>query len=300
MSVFRAATNESAAYRRPEPTPPFPAGHRAPQQRSHDQDCPDGPTEPLGATREAVSRQAASQEAAAREAAVLRDAVPAGSAVKEAPPAAPAPEPRRGALLAAMVFSLVALLVSGAAGYFSWRTLEAARVFVPAHGSPQPVPVVVADLDRAWTSGTPAAESADVRVADPESYPVAYAKEPLRLQPACSAVLHLDLDEPRADAAEDLADLRYESGCGNRPPQLSLGPGAAGGSREASADTDAAGCDRAIRTSPLGRGLPVEVSKGTAVCVLTAATPAELVLVEIIDVGGSGTAGLRATSWQVP
>ena len=42
------------------------------------------------------------------------------------------------------------------------------------------------------------------------------------------------------------------------------------------------------------------VVHGTAICVLTAAAPAELVLVEIIDVGGSGTAGLRATSWQVP
>ncbi|MFC4064910.1 hypothetical protein [Actinoplanes subglobosus] len=272
MSVFRAATNDPA--RRPAP-----AGHRVPQQRTHDHDYPDGPTEPLGAAPPAQ-----------REAAVLRDAVPRPAAVR-AEPAAPAASPRRGGVAAAVLFSLVALLVSGAAAYFSWRTLVVVRALEPAHR----LPVVITP-----EKPVPVAESVAVPVRGPERYPVAYAKEPIRLQPACSAVMHVDLDEPRAAAAEALADLRYESGCGDRPPQLSLGPGAAGGSREASADTDAAGCDRAIRTSPLGRGLPVEIKKGTAVCVLTAATPAELVLVEIIDVGGSGTAGLRATSWQVP
>ncbi|MEU4626017.1 hypothetical protein AB0G04_39325 [Actinoplanes sp. NPDC023801] len=185
----------------------------------------------------------------------------------------------------AVLLSLLALLISGAAGFLSWRTLESAK------SAAAPTPPV---------SSVVASARADNRPPRPESYPVAYAKEPLRLPLDCAAVLFLDLDEPRADAPEALGDLRYESRCGSRPAQLSLGAGAAGGSRQASADTDAAGCDRAIRTSPLGRGLPVEVRRGTALCVLTAAIPAALVLVEIIDVGGSGTAGLRATSWQVP
>jgi hypothetical protein len=192
---------------------------------------------------------------------------------------------RRPGVVLAVLLSLLALLISGATGWLSWQTFKA-TTRTAALPAPQPSAVTV-----------PAA--AETRPPRPESYPVAYAKEPLRLQLDC-AVLFLDLDEPRADAPEALGDLRYESRCGTRQPRLSLGAGAAAGSRQASSDTDAAGCDRAIRTSPLGRGLQVEVRKGTALCVLTAATPAELVLVEIIDVGGSGTAGLRATSWQVP
>ena len=43
----------------------------------------------------------------------------------------------------------------------------------------------------------------------------------------------------------------------------------------------------------------VEVRKGVVLCVLTAGRPAEMVLVEITDVGTTGTAGMRATSWQV-
>ncbi|SDT79588.1 hypothetical protein [Actinoplanes derwentensis] len=191
---------------------------------------------------------------------------------------------RRGVAVA-VVFSLLAFAVAAGAGFLSWRTFET----VDGLG---PLPLVTA---------VPSREAATrPRPLDPVRYPVSYAKEPLRLDLACAAVIHLDLDEPRADVAESLADLRYESRCGAEPPKLSLGAGAAAGSRQVSADSDAAGCDRAIRTGPLGRGLQIEVKSGSALCVLTAATPAELVLVEVIDVGGSGTAGLRATSWQVP
>ncbi|MEV0897806.1 hypothetical protein [Actinoplanes sp. NPDC049802] len=243
----------------------------------------DGPTEPLGAVR---PPEPAEPVTAPPDHPERADATPRGRpSPDEAGQGGPATEnttdrgepgkrirkaPRRATVALAVLLSLLALAGSGVALLLAWRTTQKAAV------APGPSP------------------------ARPDEYRVSYAKEPLRIQLACAAVLHLDLDEPRADAAENLADLRYESRCGTQPPQLSLGAGAAGGSRHASADTDAEGCDRAIRTSPLGQGLRVEVTKGTALCVLTAATPAELVLVEIIDVGGSGTAGLRATSWQVP
>ncbi|GAA4927204.1 hypothetical protein [Actinoplanes utahensis] len=221
----------------------------------------EGPTEPLGAL------------------------LPAGAPVAGPPaeddrePDGAAP-PRRAGVTAAVLISVLALLTAAAAGLFSWRTFQTVRAVAPAPSVPAPAP------ERA-------------RPLEPVTYPVSYAKESLRLDPACAAVVHLDLDEPRADAAENVADLRYESRCGSMPPRWSLGAGAAGGSRQAGADSDAQACERAIRTSPLGRGLEVEVTKGTALCVLTAAEPAELVLVEIVDVGGSGAAGLRATSWRV-
>jgi hypothetical protein len=405
MSVFRAAASDPAAYRPSIEGPhsagavphrhPLPPGQWVPPQRTQDSAYSEGPTEPLGAIREAAAREAALREAEAREVALreaearevalreaeareassrqaalreaelreaaireaaireseareasfreavaketaaretaVRDAAARDAAAREAdtgdtdvsdtdarngepkagqsreaardstsradagiPPGRgttvpaergrPARRRRRVGVVLAVFLSLLALVISGVAGFLSWRTFTAARVEVPA---PQ-------------ASSVAAPAPAQTRPLRPEQYPVAYAKEPLRPQFDCAAVVFLDLDEPRADAAEALADLRYESRCGTRLPQLSLGAGAAAGSRQASADTDAAGCDRAIRTSPLGRGLQVEVRKGGALCVLTAAVPAELVLVEVIDVGGSGTAGLRATSWQVP
>ncbi|MDR6326327.1 hypothetical protein [Actinoplanes couchii] len=204
---------------------------------------------------------------------------------------------RRPAVALAVVFSLLALGVAAGAGFLSWRTFETVNgISPPLMVSTTPTPRVTGMLEAARQSPPPDRS----RPLDPVRFPVSYAKEPLRLDLACAAVIHLDLDEPRADAPESVADLRYQGRCGAEPPKLSLGAGAAAGSRQVSADTDAAGCDRAIRTSPLGRGLQVEVRTGSALCVLTAAAPAELVLVEIIDVGGSGTAGLRATSWQVP
>ncbi|MBB4745965.1 hypothetical protein [Actinoplanes lobatus] len=256
------------------------AGHPAAQRHSAAWAAPDpaaqeGPTQPLGTPHSpspAAERAKAANEPTAPPEAANEDAQP----VKEPkePRAKVRKTPRRATVALAVLLSLLALAGSVAAVALAWRTKEVKEAKEEATPGPAP--------ER------------------PDEYRVSYAKEPLRIQLACAAVLHLDLDEPRADAAENLADLRYESRCGTQPPQLSLGPGAAGGSRHASADTDAEGCDRAIRTSPLGQGLRVEVAKGTALCVLTAATPAELVLVEIVEVGGSGSAGLRATSWQMP
>jgi hypothetical protein len=119
------------------------------------------------------------------------------------------------------------------------------------------------------------------------------------VQVGCSAVLFVDLDEPRADAAEQASDLRYDSRCGNQPPSLTLGPGAAAGAQVSTSDIDAAGCGEAVRTSPLGPGASVEVRKGAALCVLTAADPPAMVLVEVTAVGQTGIAGMRATSWKV-
>ncbi len=147
---------------------------------------------------------------------------------------------------------------------------------------------------------TPAAGSAaSVTPAGPAGFSVAYAQEPLRVQVGCAAVMFLDLDEPRANADESVSDLRYDSRCGKEPPRLTLGPGAAGGAQIKDANTDAAGCLDAIRTSPLGPGASVVVAKGVVLCVLTAGRPAQMALVQITDVGQTGIAGMRATSWKV-
>ncbi|MFI1992752.1 hypothetical protein [Actinoplanes sp. NPDC020271] len=191
------------------------------------------------------------------------------------PPAPPHPPVRPGRKLAltALTVSLLALASSGAVAVLLYRLSGTGR----DGAAPQRPQSVAAEA----TTGLP----------------VTYAKEALNIRIGCAALVYLDLDEPRAGAPQQLSDLRYDSKCGNNPAQLSLGPGAVSGAGVPTADLDADDCQRAIRNGPLGPGAEVPVKKGTAICVLTAAQPAKLVLVEITDVGATGTAGLRATSW---
>ena len=170
--------------------------------------------------------------------------------------------------------ALLAVQLAGLALLLAWRAGRTARA-AAEHPPPAAAPTVV------------------------ETFPVSYAREPLRVQVGCSAVQYLDLDEPRSNVAEQASDLRYDSRCGDQPPRLTLGPGATAGAQVPSSDTDAAGCARAIRTSPLGPGASVDVRRGAVLCVQTAGPPARMVLVEITEVGRTGTAGMRATSWQV-
>jgi hypothetical protein len=193
----------------------------------------------------------------------------------------------RGGMVAAVLFSSLALIASAAAATMSWHA-ERASHQQKAPGPPAPEPA-------------PSVEPADSASGE---YQVTYAQEPLRMQVGCAAAMYVDLDEPRADADPGRGDLRYDSRCGGKSkPTLSLGPGAAGGSQVDGSDTDADGCDRAIRTSPLGSGADVPAVEGTVLCVLTSPAGGErprMVLVEVTDVAVDGTAGLRATSWTVP
>ncbi|HEX5201092.1 MAG TPA: hypothetical protein VFW27_14275 [Actinoplanes sp.] len=176
-----------------------------------------------------------------------------------------------------VVVAVFALITSSIAVLAAWRAMSVARLVA---------------------AGTPAVAGATAPPAA-DGFSVTYAQEPLRVQVGCSAVLFVDLDEPRANADEKLSDLRYDSRCGQDVPRLTLGPGAAAGAQVKDTDTDADGCRRAIRTAPIGPGGGVPVRKGAVLCVLTAAIPASISLVEITDVGTTGTAGMRATSWRV-
>jgi hypothetical protein len=184
---------------------------------------------------------------------------------------------RRDRILWLAVFIAVCALVTASiAGFAAWRAMNLSRLVA-----------------------TSMAAAAPVAAPRTTGFTVTYAQEPLRVQVGCSAVLFLDLDEPRANADEKVSDLRYDSRCGQDTPRLTLGPGAAAGAQVKDSDTDAEGCQQAIRTSPIGPGGSVEVRKGATLCVLTAAVPPSMSLVEITDVGTTGTAGMRATSWKV-
>jgi hypothetical protein len=175
-----------------------------------------------------------------------------------------------------MLIAVFALITSSIAALAAWQAMKVSRLVAMTR-----IPAAQENHD----SGT--------------GFRVTYAQEPLKVQIGCSAVLFVDLDEPRANADERVSDLRYDSRCGTEAPRLTLGPGAASGAEVKDLDLDAAGCERAIRNSPIGPGGSVEVRKGAVLCVLTAANPASMALVEVTDVGRTGTAGMRATSWKV-
>ena len=179
-----------------------------------------------------------------------------------------------------VAIAVFALVTSSIAAFAGWRAMNLARLVATA-------------MAAGPSAGAPATAP------QATGFTVTYAQEPLRVQVGCAAVLFLDLDEPRANADEKVSDLRYDSRCGQEPPRLTLGPGAASGAQVKNSDTDAEGCQQAIRTSPIGPGGSVEVRKGVTLCVLTAAVPPSMSLVEITDVGTTGTAGMRATSWKV-
>ncbi|GAA2659164.1 hypothetical protein [Paractinoplanes durhamensis] len=176
-----------------------------------------------------------------------------------------------------MLIAVFALITSSVAALASWQAMKVARMVAMAKA-----PVSHAEQESRTTG-----------------FAVTYAQEPLRVQVGCAAVLFVDLDEPRSNADEKVSDLRYDSRCGTDTPRLTLGPGAAAGAQVKDADLDAAGCERAIRNSPIGPGGSVEVRKGAVLCVLTAGNPASMALVEVTDVGRTGTADMRATSWKV-
>jgi hypothetical protein len=211
----------------------------------------------------------------------------------------PEPAPRyarRGVALLAVGVAVLALLASTVASLVAWRALG------EASAAPGAGPVRAGTPSAATPSGAPPSPAASDADPGPPGYTVSYAQEPLRIRIGCSSMMYLDLDEPRANADEESSDLRYDSRCGSEAPTLTLAAGARAGSQVRDSDTDAAGCDEAIRTSPLGPGAGVTVADGAVLCVLTAGTdaaPARMVLLEVTEVGADGAAGMRATSWTV-
>jgi hypothetical protein len=126
-----------------------------------------------------------------------------------------------------------------------------------------------------------------------------YAQEPLQIKTGCGTSALIDLDAPRADPPQQQGDLRYNNICSADGPLLGLGAGAQAAAVVADADTDAPGCDDAIRTGPLGKGDNVPVQKGTVLCVRTGTPSAPvLALVEVTALAAKGRATIRATAWS--
>ncbi|MEV4706971.1 hypothetical protein [Actinoplanes sp. NPDC049316] len=179
------------------------------------------------------------------------------------PPWAGPPASARRTAVIALVLAGVALVVAGAAAVLAWRALNRT-----------PAPVAAAAPAPTGTAS--------------------YAGETLKIRTGCTGVTFLDLDEPRVGAPGPVSDLRYDGRCGGSRPRLALAPGAVAAGDGDDPRTDAAGCAKAVRTSPLGDGQLVSVAKGLVLCVRTGGS---MVRVEVTEVTADGTATLRATSW---
>ena len=247
----------------------------------------------------------------------------------EQPPPEPRPA-RRGVVVFAVTLAAIALIASGAAGLVAWQALAVAGTAAQSQVKPSPAagagvtPAASADpspsVDPDPSAAASEAAASDAAASEPASedplpprldpsarYPVSYAQEQLTVPVGCSSVTYVDLDEPTAEAEEQPADLRYDSRCSQASSTLTLGAGARAGAQVTGSETGAAGCDDAIRTSPLDRAAAVPVKKGTVLCVLTSAADAgargaeaQLVLLEITGVTEQGSVSMRATSWAVP
>jgi hypothetical protein len=249
---------------------------------------------------------------------------PADDPASDAAPAAA----RRGRwAVLAVVLAVLGLIAAAGAVSIAWQALDRADAATSLARRLQGPELVGSAADATPTSAAPSAApsagpsggpSQEVGLllepsADPggsaspaPDYAVGYASESLKFQVGCSAVLFVDLDEPRANVDDQHHDLRYTSKCGTSAPTLALGPGADGGSEVAPDTRTADECVRQIRTSPLGPRAGVAVRPGLKLCVLTSLRDAreradtqKLILLEVSALSDEGTASLRATSWIV-
>ena len=264
MSLFRAANSATDAdWSVPTPRGPYPVNPAYPD--------PDGPTQRLYAHPD--------------------EPEPLVEPDEPDPADEPGPPARsRGAALA-LAIAVLALFVSGAAGVLAWGALSRAE---GARVDRHPTPALPPAASAAITSPTPAGSTVP---APTGGYAVVYAREPLRIRVPCGSAAFLDLGTPRTGTPVHRADLRYDNACGGDGALLSLGPAAGSGSTVGDPDADAPDCADAVAADPLGARESVPVRAGTVLCVRSGT---RLALVEVTDVGPTGTAGLRLTAWSAP
>lgn len=146
------------------------------------------------------------------------------------------------------------------------------------------------------------------RVVPEANFTLAYQSSPLTVRPpldGCGSPRFVDVDEPRAGAAEAFSELSYGVSCGNAAKAqidildddvpISL----------ASPTDDARDCAESIRNGPVNE--PLVPSAPMSLCLLTSPDTArnegitrKVVLIVIDDIKQDGTMSLSLTAWNVP
>jgi hypothetical protein len=244
------------------------------------------------------------------------------------PPSPPTPRGAGSARgrhgLIPIAVAALALVVASASALVSWRAIDRAndaRDIALARGG-QGGGAATSDPSAGPSTAGPASTEPSQGLAsepaDPEAtgsvpvlneqtkYEIRYAKQPLQIQAACNMTVNLDLDEPRVQVDDSIAELLYMRPCSSQPATLTL-TGGAQGSEVDSPDSTPAECVDKIRTSPIGIGVALPIRRGRVFCIMTSLNTAreradtwKIVVLETSAVGEDGTVGLDASAWNIP
>jgi hypothetical protein len=217
------------------------------------------------------------------------------------------PPPDRPGTRVPTMLSALALLVALVAAGVSLVALS--RTGDRVEAAPAPTPSVApSSTDASPTSfpdATATTEPTGESTADPTdgpdpsgNYTVAYAAEPLRLQPSDR---YVDLDEPSGNASSAQAELLYSGFA----PEFQFRFRNVSLASITNPTASANDCVIQLRRAPID--LTFAASKGQLVCVLTSRQSADdqgirqkVVLMKVDSVGADGALNLTLTAWNVP
>jgi hypothetical protein len=215
------------------------------------------------------------------------------------------------------------LLLATSALLLSWRALDRANDArdialagrAPGGSSPAIAPTATGSDQPAATPEPTATISTATGIADPSStgappldrrtvYKAKYEKQMLTLKPQGSYPMYADLDEPRANVADD-HEIALFSATTSTPAHFKLGDEVAA-SEGGSPGMSPQDCGERIRTAPIGRA-NIPVRQGAVVCLTTSYAQARsrgdyqrLVLFEVTAVANDSAVTVQITAWDIP
>jgi hypothetical protein len=216
------------------------------------------------------------------------------------------------------VASLGALLVALAAFGVAWRALDQAHDArdIALAGRGQAVPGNQQATGPAAASGGSGATAAPP--ANPNAsgepppldqrtvYKVKYDKQTLILKTQSSYSMYVDLDEPRANVAEEGHDLALVSSYNGGVPHFTLGEGVEGSEQGAPGMTPQ-DCAEKIRIAPINSKAQIPARQGSVLCLTTSFAAAQargdvrhMVLMEITAVAADAAVTVQLTGWNIP
>lgn len=234
----------------------------------------------------------------------------------------PASLGRRSGLVA-IVVALVAVVLALASSAIAWHAstkvddatdrleaLEKSRIITPASPvgpAPSPADQPVSGETTVAPPGPTDDASPSVPVLDAQTqYAVRYTDKPLTIAPSRGQYVYIDLDEPRVQADQNVADLRYYDSGGSEPANFRMQAGV-DGSKVSSEKTTPAACADQIVSSPLLHDQNFPVHRGDVFCLTTSLDSArargitwKLVVLAVQATAPDGTVSLKASAWDIP
>jgi hypothetical protein len=235
------------------------------------------------------------------------------------PPKAAPPSPRRkrgpGIVVIGGV-AVLALILSAFAALNSWRTTSSvddlqrsvdnlARGPQPAAPSAAEIPATDAPTettDPPETTPTGSVPSLNAQT----QFTVNYTGKRMRIPATCGEYVYIDLDEPRIQTANGVAELTYHNNCNTETPDLTISNDGVEGSEVQSEKVTPAECTSAIQLSPLPR-TKLPIRQGQVYCIKTSLGQAresaqtwKMVILSVTSVGQDDTIGLEASAWDIP